>query len=73
MRTQGSNSLLNPTEFKDDPIQREVLVFLQALHTYPDRFAQQPNLSFEQYLLEIAAVSVAPGPPQAFRQAAGAS
>lgn len=37
--------------------QQEIDSFLRALYSYPDRFANQPDLSFQQYLLSI------PSPP----------
>ena len=33
--------------------QHEIDSFLKALYSYPDRFANQPDLSFQQYLLSI--------------------
>lgn len=33
--------------------QHEIDSFLKALYSYPDRFAHQPDLSFQQYLLSI--------------------
>jgi hypothetical protein len=39
--------------------QQEIDSFLKALYSYPDRFAHQPDLSFQQYLLSI------PSPPDA--------
>lgn len=37
--------------------QQDIDSFLRALYSYPDRFAHQPDLSFQQYLLSI------PSPP----------
>ncbi len=37
--------------------QQEIDSFLRALYSYPERFAIQPDLSFQQYLLSI------PSPP----------
>jgi hypothetical protein len=37
--------------------QHEIDSFLRALYSYPDRFAHQPDLSFQQYLSSI------PSPP----------
>jgi hypothetical protein len=33
--------------------QREIDSFLRALRSYPDRFAREPYLSFEQHLSSI--------------------
>ncbi|HEX8817926.1 MAG TPA: hypothetical protein VF753_20730 [Terriglobales bacterium] len=76
MRTQGSSSLPKPV-LRDDLTQREVRNFLRALRTYPDRFAEQPQLSFEQHLFETAAIGIPADcipadSPRAFRKAAGA-
>ena len=34
-------------------VQDEIEGFLRALTSYPDRFARNPQLSFEQHLLHI--------------------
>lgn len=36
-------------------VQREIDSFLRALSSYPDRFAREPHLSFEQHLVSIMA------------------
>jgi len=36
-------------------VQHEIDNFLQALNSYPDRFAREPYLTFEQHLFSIAA------------------
>jgi hypothetical protein len=33
--------------------QREINNFLLALHSYPERFADDPGLTFEEYLFSI--------------------
>jgi len=44
-------------------VRREIDNFLLALHSYPNRFADDPSLSFEQHLSYIMAVeSVKSGP-----------
>jgi hypothetical protein len=63
MRTQGSSSLPKSTGLQNDPTRREVRNFLQALRTYPDRFARDPQLTFQQHLFDVAALSSA-DPPQ---------
>jgi len=37
--------------------QREIKIFLQALASYPERFACDPRLSFERHLVALAAES----------------
>ena len=37
--------------------QREIRNFMRALNSYPERFADNPYLSFEQYLFSIASTS----------------
>jgi hypothetical protein len=36
-------------------VQQEIEDYLQALSSYPDRFAREPRLSFEQHLVSIIA------------------
>jgi hypothetical protein len=62
MRTQGSSSLPKPSGLGNDLTEREVRDFLRALRTYPDQFARNPQLSFQQHLFEVAAVSTADSP-----------
>lgn len=38
-------------------VQREIETFLRALSSYPDRFARNPYLSFEQHFFSIAGTS----------------
>jgi len=42
-------------QVRDEEAQREIQSFLQAIRTYPDRFAQEPHLSFEQHFFRVAA------------------
>jgi hypothetical protein len=35
-------------------VQREIDRFLRALSSYPDRFAREPHLSFQQHFSSIA-------------------
>ena len=37
----------------DDEVQREIDSFLRAVRSYPDRFAREPYLSFQQHLCNI--------------------
>ncbi|HYA25820.1 MAG TPA: hypothetical protein VEF05_16775 [Terriglobales bacterium] len=54
--------------FTDDTreveVRREIDNFLLALHSYPERFADDPCLSFEQYLCSIMAAEYVNGGPQ---------
>jgi hypothetical protein len=43
-------------------VQQEIETYLNALHSYPERAAQEPRLSFEQYLFSIAMSEHAPTP-----------
>ena len=38
---------------REHEVQREIDSFLQALSSYPDRFAREPYLSFQQHLSSI--------------------
>ena len=39
---------------QENEAQREIENFLQAVRSYPDRFAREPYLSFQQHLCSIA-------------------
>lgn len=38
-------------------VQHEIKSFLSALVSYPDRFAVEPDLSFEQHLFQLVAAN----------------
>lgn len=38
-------------------VQHEIKSFLSAVATYPDRFALEPDLSFEQHLFQLVAAN----------------
>jgi hypothetical protein len=38
-------------------MQPEIKIFLSALGSYPDRFAREPHVSFEQHFFHIAATN----------------
>ncbi len=40
--------------------EQEIQNFLKAIHSYPERFAQDPELSFEDHLFTITAQSEQP-------------
>jgi hypothetical protein len=39
---------------EDKPAHNEVESYLRALQSYPERFANDPKLSFEQYFVRVA-------------------
>jgi hypothetical protein len=39
---------------REREVRREIETFFRALSSYPDRFARNPYLSFEQHLFSIA-------------------
>jgi hypothetical protein len=46
---------------REHEAQREIDSFLRAVSSYPDRFAREPYLSFQQHLSSIVAAAHAPG------------
>jgi hypothetical protein len=42
---------------REGEVRREIENFLRALSSYPDRFARDPYLSFEQHLFSIASAN----------------
>ena len=46
---------------RERTVQREIDDFLRALTSYPESFARQPHLSFEQHLFRIMAAGHASG------------
>jgi hypothetical protein len=49
---------LNLAEFKrEHQAQQEIDTFLKAISSYPESFAHNPNLSFEEHLFTITAQS----------------
>jgi len=54
MRIKKFQSTLRPPDADDSrDVQQEIDNFLQALRSYPDSFAHNPRLSFEQHLFRI--------------------
>jgi hypothetical protein len=45
----------------EDEVQREIESFLRAVKSYPDRFAREPYLSFQQHLCSIVTGAHPPG------------
>ena len=42
---------------RERDVQHEINSFLSALVSYPDHFAVEPDLSFEQHLFQLAAAN----------------
>jgi hypothetical protein len=40
---------------REREVRREIETFFRALSSYPDRFARNPYVSFEQHLFSVAA------------------
>jgi hypothetical protein len=49
----------NSSTALDRRVRREIATFLRAVHSYPESFARDPLLSFEQHLFSLAAENVA--------------
>jgi hypothetical protein len=47
---------------REHDAQQEIDNFLKALSSYPDRFAREPYLSFQQHLSSIVATGHSPSP-----------
>ncbi len=57
---QATDSLASEAE-REHEVQREIDSFLRAVSSYPDRFAREPYLSFQQHLSSIVTASHASG------------
>jgi hypothetical protein len=42
---------------REQQVQQEIENFLNALSSYPDRFAREPRLSFQEHLFDIEMAS----------------
>ena len=49
---------------RERDVQHEIKSFLRALVSYQDRFAQDPDLSFEQHLFQLVAANRMAGSEQ---------
>jgi hypothetical protein len=49
------DAVATPADGEDREARNEIESFLRALQSYPERFASEPKLSFEQYFFRIAA------------------
>jgi hypothetical protein len=41
--------LVDKRPSSNEDVRREIACFLRALHSYPERFARNPGISFEQH------------------------
>jgi hypothetical protein len=56
MKTKKSRQRLHaPGTSQEHNVHQEIDNFLRALSSYPDRFAREPDLSFQQHLSSIVA------------------
>jgi hypothetical protein len=46
---------------REPQVQQEIDSFLRAVSSYPERFAREPYLSFQQHLSSIVRAAHAPG------------
>ena len=46
---------------RDERVRVEIQRYLQALASYPDRFARDPDISFKKHLYSVVAAEQAPG------------
>jgi len=53
---------------RERDVRQEIDNFLQALSSYPDRFAREPHLSFAQHLFRISAAGQPPGVAEVSRR-----
>jgi hypothetical protein len=53
MKTKGSDVSGVSGKARKPGTQREIDRFLRALSSYPDRYAREPHLSFEQHFSSI--------------------
>jgi len=53
---------------REREVQQEIDSFLRAVSSYPDRFAREPYLSFQQHLSSIVTATHTPGTREDSRQ-----
>jgi hypothetical protein len=53
---------------REHEVQQEIESFLRAVSSYPDRFAREPYLSFQQHLSSIVTATHQPGTREDSRQ-----
>ena len=56
-KRRPSASGLGRATTRERDVQYEIKSFLSALVSYPDRFAREPRLSFEQHLFRLVAAN----------------
>ena len=62
MKTKGHQVTdLGVADARERETQQEIDSFLRALSSYPDRFAREPYLSFQQHLSNIVTAAHVPG------------
>lgn len=44
-------------QLRNAQVRREMQGFLRAIDSYPDRFAKEPKVSFEQHLFSLVAAA----------------
>lgn len=63
----AADSLTSDTE-RELEVQQEIESFLRAVSSYPDRFAREPYLSFQQHLSSIVTATHTPRTREDLRQ-----
>ena len=53
IKRHHATDLRVPDVERENEVQREIDSFLRAVNSYPDRFAHEPYLSFQQHLSNI--------------------
>ena len=53
-KKQARQTLRGSETPRESDVQQEIDSFLRALSSYPDRFAREPYMSFQQHLSSIA-------------------
>jgi len=61
IKRHQATDLRVPGVERDNEVQREIASFLRAVNSYPDRFAREPYLSFQQHLSNIVTAEPLPG------------
>jgi len=63
MRRKKCHSVVNAIDPSRSPkVQQEIDKFLRALSSYPERFANDPQVSFEQHLFSIMTLEATADP-----------
>jgi hypothetical protein len=64
----GAADLRVPDATHEYNVQREIDSFLRAINSYPDRFAREPYLSFQQHLSSIVTAEQLPAVDEDLRR-----